>query len=104
MRRSKEQWQALIAEQQSSGLSAVEYCRQHGISPKYFSTRKVQLQRECGGSGNFVQVTPKPTPESQPLPFTKMGAKQPRIRVIDIELGDALNARSLSLMLDQVLS
>ena len=30
MRRSKEQWQALIAEQQSSGLSAAAYCR-HAI-------------------------------------------------------------------------
>ena len=101
-RRSKEQWRELIADQQSSGLSAVAYCRQHGINPKYFSTRKSQL-RNVGG--NFVCVTSSvnnhPRADAQ---FTNAMSKQPSIRVIDIELGDALDIKALSLMLDQVLS
>ena len=101
-RRSKEQWRELFANQQSSGLSAVAYCRQHGINPKYFSTRKSQL-RDIGG--NFVRVTPSATHVPRPdTAFATALAKQPRIRVIDIELGDALDVRALSLMLDQVLS
>jgi len=105
MRRNKEQWQALMAEQQSSGLSAVDYCRQYGINPKYFSARKTQLQRERDG-GSFVQVSTASTAEPiAPSVITKAAAnKQSRIRVIDIELGDVLDARSLGLMLNQVLS
>ena len=36
-RRSQEQWQLLIKEQQSSGLNAAEFCRQKGLNDKYFS-------------------------------------------------------------------
>jgi hypothetical protein len=101
-RRSKEQWRVLITNQQSSGLSAVAYCKQHAVNPKYFSTRKSQLRES---DGNFVRVTPSInhglSPDAQ---RTKALSKQPRIRVIDIELGDALDAQALSLMLDQVLS
>ncbi len=52
-RRSKAQWRELISQQQSSGLSAAEFCRRESINPKYFSTRKVQLS-EVGSS--FVEV------------------------------------------------
>ncbi len=101
-RRSKEQWRELIANQESSGLSAVAYCRQHGINPKYFSTRKSQLR---DNAGNFVRVAPNVNRVACPDGgLTKTQAKQPRIRVIDIELGDALDVRALSLMLNQVLS
>ncbi len=82
-RRSKEQWRELIADQQSSGLSAAAYCRQYDINPKYFSTRKTQLQ---GGKDKFVRVSPKPSyaPHGG-VQFSKAMTKQPRIRVIDIE-------------------
>jgi hypothetical protein len=43
MRRNKEQWQTLIQEQAASGLSAVEFCKQHQLCDKYFSLRKRQL-------------------------------------------------------------
>jgi hypothetical protein len=50
MRRTEEQWLALIQAQAESGLSAAEFCKQQQISGTYFSTRKHQLrQREsCG--------------------------------------------------------
>ena len=35
-RRSKQQWLDLLDQQQSSGLSAAEFCRQHNITPKRF--------------------------------------------------------------------
>ncbi|MFT7660979.1 MAG: hypothetical protein ACI89S_002100 [Gammaproteobacteria bacterium] len=101
-RRSKAQWRELIADQQSSGLSAVAYCTEHGSNPKYFSARKSKLR---SSASNFVRVTPSPhhilSPNAQ---HSKVLTKQPRIRVIDIELGGALDVRALSLMLDQVLS
>ena len=44
MRRSKEQWQILIAEQQSSGLSASAYCTQHEINPSTLVTVRHNLK------------------------------------------------------------
>ncbi len=38
--RNKSQWQTLIKEQQTSGLSAAEFCRQNQLNAKYFSKRK----------------------------------------------------------------
>jgi hypothetical protein len=50
MRRTEEQWLALIQAQAESGLSAAEFCKQQQISGSYFSTRKHQLrQREADG-------------------------------------------------------
>ena len=46
MRRSKQQWLDIINEQQQSGLTAAQYCRNNGIEQKYFSTRKGQLKKE----------------------------------------------------------
>jgi len=60
-RRSKEQWQAIIAKQQQSGLSAAQFCRNENIEQKYFSTRKRRLIKES-------KVTP--------LIFTQIQIKQ----------------------------
>jgi hypothetical protein len=46
MRRSKQQWLDIINDQQQSGLTAAEYCRNNNIEQKYFSTRKGQLKEE----------------------------------------------------------
>ena len=46
MRRSKQQWLDIINDQQQSGLSAAQYCRNNNIEQKYFSTRKGQLKKE----------------------------------------------------------
>lgn len=99
-RRSKEKWRQIVADQQSSGLTAAEYCRQHDINSKYFSTRKTQLN-----NGNFVRVNPNISqPCESAATFLKAVSKQPRIRIIDVELGDVLDTRALCSMLDQVLS
>ena len=54
-RRSKAQWVELITQQQSSGLSAAEFCRSESINPKYFSMRKGQLAET---SSAFCEVAP----------------------------------------------
>ena len=43
-RRSKQQWLELLGQQQSSCLSAAEFCRQNNISPKrfYYHASKAQ--------------------------------------------------------------
>lgn len=49
-RRTPAQWKALIKEQAQSGLTATEFCKQRGISDKYFSLRKQQ----------FLKAKPEP--------------------------------------------
>ena len=43
MRRSREEWQALIHAQKTSGLNQTQFFKEHGLNPKYFSLRKNQL-------------------------------------------------------------
>ncbi len=57
MRSTKEQWQALIQAQTTSGLLATEFCKQHDLNDKYFSLRKQQLRQ--------------PPPEPTFVPFVK---------------------------------
>ena len=44
-RRTPVQWRALIQQQQDSGLSAAEFCRQIGQNAKYFSLQKQHLAK-----------------------------------------------------------
>jgi len=53
-RRTKAQWQALIEEHAQSGLTAAEFCRQHGINDKYFSLRKQSLLKADPKSEGFA--------------------------------------------------
>lgn len=43
-RKSPKEWEGIIQSQQASGFTAVEFCRQNNINPKYFSTRKSKLK------------------------------------------------------------
>ena len=42
-RRTPEQWQQLFATWKASGLSQVQFCKDHKLCPKYFSLRRRQL-------------------------------------------------------------
>jgi len=44
-RKPPEQWEALVAEQQASELSAPEYCKQHDIAYTSFSKWRTNLKR-----------------------------------------------------------
>ncbi len=45
-RRTQAQWLNLFSEHESSGLKAIEFCKEHGLCPNYFSKRKTQLLTE----------------------------------------------------------
>jgi hypothetical protein len=63
MRRTEEQWLALIQAQAESGLSAAEFCKQQRISGTYFSTRKHQL-RQAVMHSPFVPAVRLPKQEA----------------------------------------
>jgi len=67
MRRTQEQWQNLIEEQQQSGLTAAKFCADKNINPNYFSLRKSRLKPQPQKtSKNFVRLSPEmPEPSLQ---------------------------------------
>ena len=77
MRRSKADWQALIEEQQGSGMLASEFCRQRQINAKYFSVRKQAMKKSPTGFVRVVPVTKEPA---------GFGASDVKLRVIEVEL------------------
>jgi len=56
IRRSKEQWLALIQQQAESGLPAVQFCKQQNICDKHFSLRKKQLRDASPATQSFVRI------------------------------------------------
>jgi len=56
--RSKSEWQSLFSEHEASGLSTVTFCRERGLNPQYFGTRRRQLQdaHNLKPTSSFVPV------------------------------------------------
>ena len=80
-RKSIEQWKAIIADQQASGLSRLEYCLKHDIHIDTFSTRLSEINRRLNGRCNvsadsitrpqLVKVsTPRRKPEREYIAIT----------------------------------
>ena len=42
-RKTSEDWKRIIQDQQASGLTAAEFCRQNNINQKYFSHKKLKF-------------------------------------------------------------
>lgn len=55
-RRSLEEWQRLIQQQLDSGLKASQFCKEHGLCEKYFSTVKYKLKKKTSSSNSFQRV------------------------------------------------
>ena len=57
-RRTESQWHALFAAHAGSGKTAAAFCREQGLSAKYFSLRRRQLQaRREAQASSFVPVS-----------------------------------------------
>jgi len=89
-RRTQSEWRELISQQQSSGVSAAQFCRERSINPKYFSSRKKQL---CGSANSFVQVTPSTVPSA--------ACSSVKLRVVEVEVPSETLLDSLLLILGQ---
>lgn len=66
-RRSNEQWRELFSQHDTSGVSAVVFCQQHNLCPKYFSLRRKQLMKNNGEvETGFVRAQVKQETKRQP--------------------------------------
>ncbi len=72
--RTKEQWLALFQQHAESGLSAVQFCKERGLSDKHFSLRKKQLLAVTEGSNAFVRVqrSAEPSPPNHSMTASMM--------------------------------
>ena len=52
-------WPQLFTEFEQSGLSQVEFCKQHDINPKYFSLKRSRREEQDTGAFAKAVVTPK---------------------------------------------
>ena len=56
--RTKTQWQALIAQQRSSGKSIKIFCQEQNLSYGYFNSVKSKLNQTKASAPGFVKVKP----------------------------------------------
>lgn len=59
IQRSRQEWLALIKDQQTSGLTIADYAKRHGLSVQYFYTRRSELRSEFESTetSRFIRVT-----------------------------------------------
>lgn len=57
--RTRQDWLAIIKDQQTSGLTIADYAKRHGISVQYFYTRRSELRDEVAAErcSQFIRVT-----------------------------------------------
>lgn len=62
-RRSDAEWQHLIERHERSGLNAITFCQQQGISSKTFYKRRQTLQLNAAESATerFIKIQPQAT-------------------------------------------
>ena len=90
-RKTPEQWQIIFKDQENSGLSIPEYCRQHNINITTFYNRRAKLalnkQRQLATTSatkqsptGFVQVKPAMTFE-QPQAAIILNTRQAQLQL-----------------------
>jgi hypothetical protein len=58
-RRSSQEWQTIIEQQEASGLSVADFCQQHQFDCKYFHARKRALlkRQQRKSATSFIKVS-----------------------------------------------
>lgn len=54
--RSSDEWRALILQQQDSGLSVADFCREHALATTSFYSSRARLFGKSPASSQFVQA------------------------------------------------
>lgn len=87
-RRSRDEWQALVGEQQHSGLTQRAFCRQRGLALSTFRYWKRQLASAEAGDGARVSAASDEQPAFTEiaLPDAEAGGET-RPSEVELELG-----------------
>ncbi|MCP5005802.1 MAG: IS66 family insertion sequence element accessory protein TnpB [Planctomycetes bacterium] len=94
--KTRQKWSALIAQQEASGLSVMEFCDNNQLSPKsFYSRRKILSQSHAEAS--FIKVrTIKPSVQTNSLQLT--------IGQASLQIPDDINPQWLGALLQAVSS
>jgi hypothetical protein len=87
--RTKEEWTALIQEQEKSGKKVAAFCHERNIHPNLFYKK-----RKENNSGRFVRL---------PLPVSVAGSLKIKIKDVIIEPGSHISADDLKGILQVVM-
>ena len=74
-RRSSKEWQVIIEQQESSGISVAQFCKQHALNNKYFHARKQSLLKR--------------QQRILSSPFIKVSKTSPDTTMMSLQIGDA---------------
>jgi transposase-like protein len=89
-KRTKEQWLELIQQQQASGQTQAQYCREHDVCPRYFSLRKKQLTESSGRTPFVKAKRSAPTPSNRFLTL--------RTGMAELVIHQALSPQEIALL------
>jgi len=92
-RRCAKEWRALFEAQARSGGTAEEFCREHGLCPKYFSLRKKALGQVVAvvKTSPFVRVEPVATPALlASVPQVRLRLGRCECELTDVALGEVV--------------
>lgn len=85
-KRTREEWQALLAEHAASGLSARQFCVQHRLCPKYFSLRRRHLSDRTPSTFVRLQKTASvATPDTAAMALLRHGRSEVELRAVSPE-------------------
>jgi hypothetical protein len=91
-RRTREEWKAIFVAQQSSGVTAREYCTKHNIHLKTFSARKSDIdKRTAQPTGKLVKVV-----KSESAPMSTLPPLSVVYRGVTLNVGQAVEAKWLA--------
>ena len=85
IKRTPEQWQALFAAHQASGLNQAQFCKREGLCPKHFSLRRKQLSGNgdtATASATFIQAKPPSTTRHAPVSLHYQGIE---LRLLQVD-------------------
>ena len=54
--RTPQQWRELIEAQPASGLTVIDYCKEHGFSTNSFYNHRAKLSSPLSGSGQLIKA------------------------------------------------
>ena len=82
-RRSEAEWCELIEQQAQSGLSGLDFCRQHGLLAKTFYRQRKLLRRKglVPVTSPFIQVQPMPAPVMPLHPGAVLQYRESRLQL-----------------------
>jgi hypothetical protein len=78
--RTRDEWRTLFQQQERSGLSKTQFCRQHGITRSAFSNARYRLSADRAPTSAFIPVLPPTQCIEKPSLTNNSGGNEPTLK------------------------